>query len=113
METKELIELFERNGLRRVDARALALFMDGKQRTSMEIEQEAGLRQPEVSATMPRMVRMGWFSIEYVKKEGKGRPYFIYSLAKAYSEICDDIARERGKMIACMMRDMNELRAVA
>jgi predicted transcriptional regulator len=112
LDTK-LVELLERNGLRRIEAKALAIFRDGQARTSMEIEHEAGLRQPEVSMAMPRMVGRGWFEVETVKAPGKGRPYFVYRLARTYGEICEDIVRQRGQMIAGMMADMNALRAVA
>jgi predicted transcriptional regulator len=50
MDDSELVALFERNGLKCVDAKALALFKDERHRTTIEIEREAGLRQPEVSA---------------------------------------------------------------
>lgn len=112
MDTK-LVELLERNGLRRIEAKALAIFRDGRERTSIEIEYEAGLRQPEVSTAMPKMVGLGWFSVEAIKAPGKGRPYLVYRLAKTYGEICEDIVRQRGVMIAGMMADMNALRAVA
>ncbi len=112
MDDKELVELLERNGLRRVEARALAIFRDGRERTSMEIEHEAGLRQPEVSMAMPRFVGMGWFRVEHVKV-ARGRPYFVYRLAKSFREICNDIEHQRGQIIAGMMQDLNALRAVA
>ena len=112
MDTK-LVELLERNGLRRIEARALAIFRDGKERTSIEIEYEAGLRQSEVSTAMPKMVGLGWFKAEYIKDGGKGRPYIIYRPAKSYNEICQDIAALRATKIAGMMDDINTLRAVA
>lgn len=114
MPDHELIELFEKNGQRRVTATALALFKDGQQRSAAEIERETGLRQPEVCVSMSQMVLRGWFRAEYIKNEGKkGRSYCIYHLAVNYRDICQDIARERGERIAEMMADMNALRTVA
>lgn len=114
MELSGLIELLERNGLPRIDARALSVFRDGRQRMSIAIESEAGLRQPEVSVAMSSLIARGWFKQELVKKEtGKGRPFIVYHLAKPFGEICDEIAGERGRNIAGMMQDLNALRAVA
>lgn len=112
MESSELITLLERNGLSRTEARALSVFVDGQGRTSARIESEAGLRQPEVSVAMNSFVARGWFRQATVKKVGKGRPSIVYHLAKPFSEICDDIAGERGRDIAGMMNDLNALRAV-
>ncbi|MDW5562567.1 MAG: hypothetical protein SA339_05005 [Methanomassiliicoccus sp.] len=113
MEANELAELFERNGLRRIEAKALAIFIDGRPRSSMEIELEGNLRQPEVSFAMPRMVGRGWFTVQHFRKEGKGRPYFTYTLAKAFDDICKDIAGQQSIKIAAMMNDLNALRTVA
>jgi predicted transcriptional regulator len=114
MESSELIDLLERNGLSRIDARALSVFIDGRQRATIDIEREACLRQPEVSVAMSYLMGRGWFRQELIRKEtGKGRPSIIYHLAKAFSEICNEIARERGTAIATMMNDLNALRAVA
>lgn len=114
MELSKPIDLLERNGLSRIDARALSVFRDGRQRMSIDIESEAGLRQPEVSVAMSSLMGRGWFKQELVRKEtGKGRPFIVYHLAKPFGEICDEIAGERGRDIASMMQDLNALRAVA
>lgn len=113
MEVFEIIALLERNGLPHNEARVLAVFKDGRPRTSVDIEREALLRQPEVSVTMNALVMYGWFRQELEKVVGKGRPRIIYHLAKEYNDICGDIARERGMKIASMMQDLNALRAVA
>lgn len=114
MDRKELITLLERNGLPRINAMALSVFRDGRQRKTVDIEQEAGLRQPEVSLAMSSLMERGWFKQELVRNDaGKGRPSIIYHLAKGFREICDDIAQERGTELAAMMADLNKLRAVA
>jgi len=114
MGTNELVELLQKNGLRRIDATILALFRDGRQRVSAEIENETGLRQPAILTSMMRMLNRGWFLAEFVKSsEGYSRTTVRYRLAMEYKEICGDIAEEQGTKIAGMMADLNSLRTVA
>ncbi len=62
--------------------------------TSVEIERETGLRQPEVSIAMQWLRRKGWINKRNMKKEGKGRPIHGYKLSKDFNEILEEIIQD-------------------
>ena len=69
----------------------LVYIRDKGEITSVEIERETGLRQPEVSIAMQWLRRRGWVNKRNMKKEGKGRPIHGYKLSKGFNEILEEI----------------------
>ncbi|MCL4335004.1 MAG: SMC-Scp complex subunit ScpB [Candidatus Thermoplasmatota archaeon] len=67
--------------------------------TSVEIERETGLRQPEVSISMQWLRRKGWINKRNMKKEGKGRPVHGYKLSKNFNEVLEEIIQDLTKNI--------------
>ncbi len=65
-------------------AYTLVYIRDKGEVTSVEIERETGLRQPEVSIAMQWLRRKGWINKRNMKKEGKGRPIHGYRLSKDF-----------------------------
>ncbi len=75
-------------------AYTLVYIRDKGEITSVEIERETGLRQPEVSIAMQWLRRKGWINKRNMKKEGKGRPIHGYKLSKGFNEILEEIIQD-------------------
>ena len=75
-----------------------------KQVTSKELETKLKLRQPEVSKAMKNLCNREWVAYKKIKKEGKGRPYYLYFLKISK----DDIIRELRKEIEEEIKQLNE-----
>ncbi|MCL4350856.1 MAG: ArsR family transcriptional regulator [Candidatus Thermoplasmatota archaeon] len=78
--------------------------------TSVEIERETGLRQPEVSIAMQWLRRKGWINKRNMKKEGKGRPVHGYRLSKDFDEILEEIIQDLEQKIEEVNVNIKELR---
>ncbi|MCL4444057.1 MAG: ArsR family transcriptional regulator [Candidatus Thermoplasmatota archaeon] len=79
--------------------------------TSVEIERETSLRQPEVSIAMQWLRRKGWINKRNMKKEGKGRPIHGYKLSKSFNEILDEIIQELSNKIAEINNNIESLKS--
>jgi predicted transcriptional regulator len=77
--------------------------------TSVEIEREAGLRQPEVSIAMQWLRRRGWINKRNMKKEGKGRPVHGYRLSKDFDEILEEIVVDLTTQIQDIQKNIQDL----
>ncbi|EQB68942.1 MAG: hypothetical protein AMDU5_GPLC00005G0015 [Thermoplasmatales archaeon Gpl] len=77
--------------------------------TSIEIEREAGLRQPEVSIAMQWLRRRGWINKRNMKKEGKGRPVHGYRLSKDFDEILEEIIQDLTTQIDGIKKNIQDL----
>ena len=77
--------------------------------TSIEIEREAGLRQPEVSIAMQWLRRRGWINKRNMKKEGKGRPVHGYRLSKDFDEILEEIIQDLTTQIEDIKKNIQDL----
>ncbi len=79
--------------------------------TSVEIERETGLRQPEVSIAMQWLRRKGWINKRNMKKEGKGRPIHGYKLSKDFNEILEEIIQDLESKISEINSNIKQLKA--
>jgi Predicted transcriptional regulator len=79
--------------------------------TSVEIERETGLRQPEVSIAMQWLRRKGWINKRNMKKEGKGRPVHGYRLSKEFDEILEEIIQDLSEKIDSIQNIIQELKS--
>jgi predicted transcriptional regulator len=82
-------------GISRTVARALSYLQGSNEVTSVELEREAGLRQPEVSIVMRDLKERGWISEREEKKPGKGRPYKVYLLKIGFNEIVAELEKQQ------------------
>ena len=78
--------------------------------TSVEIERETGLRQPEVSIAMQWLRRKGWINKRNMKKEGKGRPIHGYKLSKDFNEILEEIIQDLESKISEINSNIKQLK---
>ena len=92
MESRVLVCLFKKEGI-----------------TAREIERIADLRQPEVSICANALKKKGWIKVSLTPKEGKGRPYDRFYLAKPMDKIRADIHEMGQKKLETEKQDMNAL----
>lgn len=92
-------------------AYTLVYIRDKGEITSVEIERETGLRQPEVSIAMQWLRRKGWINKRNMKKEGKGRPIHGYKLSKEFNEILEEIIQDLTAEIGEINSKIDQLKA--
>ncbi len=80
-------------------ARILSYLKNGTEATSVELERGTGLRQPEVSIAMMHLKERDWINEREEKKQGKGRPYKIYSFKVGFNEIIAQLEQQQKKAI--------------
>ena len=100
MSEPQIVKLLVANGLRPAEARTLACWNDeDDELTQLDVENMAGLRQPEVSMAISELRRRGWL-VQAAKRKGvNGWSVQAYYLAKPLAEIARDIVRERTREI--------------
>jgi predicted transcriptional regulator len=84
-------------GISRNVAMTLAYMQNTNSATSIELEQSARLRQPEVSIIMRELKERDWVDEREEKKPGKGRPFKIYTLKVGFNEIVAQLEKEQKK----------------
>ncbi len=92
-------------------AYTLVYIRDKGEITSVEIERETGLRQPEVSMAMQWLRRKGWINKRNMKKEGKGRPIHGYRLSKSFNEILEEIIQDLSNKISEINDNIDQLKS--
>ena len=92
-------------------AYTLVYIRDKGEITSVEIERETGLRQPEVSIAMQWLRRKGWINKRNMKKEGKGRPIHGYRLSKSFNEILEEIIQDLTNKINEINHNIEQLKS--
>jgi predicted transcriptional regulator len=97
-------------GMSRNVARILSYLQSSKEVKSVDLEREAGLRQPEVSLAVRELKGRDWISEREEKKPGKGRPYKVYSLKVGFDEIVDELERQQRKAVDEMRSRIERLR---
>ena len=90
-------------------AYTLVYIRDKDEVTSVEIERETSLRQPEVSIAMQWLRRKGWINKRNMKKEGKGRPIHGYKLSKDFNEILEEIIQDLSNKIDEIKNNIEQL----
>jgi predicted transcriptional regulator len=91
---EEIIDILGKIGLKRNEARVLAIFLRGIDLTSREIERMADLRQPEVSIAITALTRRNWICTATLITENKGRPVKVFRLAQPVEQILFQIKSE-------------------
>src|SRR5659263_255811 len=86
-------------GMTRTVAMTLAYMQNTNSATSLELEQSARLRQPEVSIATKQLKERDWINEREEKKPGKGRPYKIYSLKVGFKDIIAQLEKQQRKAV--------------
>ncbi len=97
-------------GISRNVARILSYLQNKNEVTSVELEREAGLRQPEVSTAVRDLEERDWLNEREEKKPGKGRPYKVYSLKVGFNKIISELEKQQKKAIDEMQASIKRLK---
>jgi len=97
-------------GMTRTVAMTLAYMQNTKSATSLELEQSARLRQPEVSIATKELMERDWISEREEKKPGKGRPYKIYTLKVGFKDIIGELETDQKKVDAAAQEKLERLK---
>jgi len=110
----KILALLQKCGYRRTIAATLAYLIEhqNQQSTSKSIEEETGLRQPEVTIAMKALVEKHWVvSMVAARPEDKrGPPTYSYILTDA-EKVFDGISSEQQKNIIDIKSTLLTLRA--
>jgi len=109
---EKLVELLQRFGYFHTDAKILTYMLKKKKAISKRIEQDMGLRQPEVSTGITRLRRQGLIGKTDVPTEGKGRPSHEYRLKMKPDEIRAYIIKRADEQIAEKVSWLEEMKSV-
>ncbi|HMB44259.1 MAG TPA: transcriptional regulator protein, partial [Candidatus Methanoperedens sp.] len=107
---EEISEILMSSGLSRPVARTLAYLQKVDTATSIDLERETGLRQPEVSIAMKQLDPFDWIDESEEKKPGKGRPNKVYSLKVRFKDIIAHLEKEQKKAIDDGMASIKRLK---
>ncbi len=107
---EEIADAFISLGMSRNVARILSYLQSSKEVKSVELEREAGLRQPEVSLAVRELKERGWISEREEKKPGKGRPYKVYSLKVGFNKIIAELEKQQKKAVDEMQKTIKRLK---
>ena len=84
-------------GMSKSAATTLAYMQNTNSATSIELEQSARLRQPEVSIATKELKERDWITEREEKKPGKGRPFKIYTLKVGFNKIIAQLETDQKK----------------
>ncbi len=94
-----MVEMLENIGTPRDVAKILVALNDGGFQSSRELQKSCGLRQPEISMAMKKMLDDELVACEPLKSGGRGRPSHRYSLNGSLDEmIAPFIAEAQAKL---------------
>lgn len=108
-EERKLIDLLVESGIKKNIAKTLVYLRKKKETTSVQLEGDTALRQPEVSIAMQDLRKRKWVTKRDIKKEGKGRPVHSYKLAIPFSKVIDNVIEGRKKAIARIEKSIQNL----
>ena len=109
---RKIVDIFSELGMPRNFAKTLMYVSQVEECRSSDIERGADLRQPEVSVAMQELTKLGWISKRNQKKEGKGRPIYIYRLESSIDNIILHLEKEKKDQIQAIQHDLAELKTL-
>ena len=107
---QKIVEIFSDLGMPKNLAKTLMYISQCEECRSADVEYGARLRQPEVSVAMHNLEKRGWITKRDQKKEGKGRPIYIYKLTSPINNILQTFEREKLQEIESVKKDIKELK---
>ena len=106
------VQLFTDLGMPRNLAKTLLYISQVDECRSVDVEQGADLRQPELCVSMQELRRRGWAKKRDMKKKGKGRPVHLYKLTKPLGEILENFEREKMHEVETVEKNLQVLKDV-
>ncbi len=107
---RKIVDVFTDLGMPKNLAKTLIYISHVEECRSSDIERGVNLRQPEVSVAMQELSKKGWISRSNKKKEGKGRPIYIYKLESSLYDIADEFEKEKMLEINTIKQDLDDLK---
>ena len=109
---RKLEDMLSKYGFTRSKARCMAFMLVMDEGTSRKIEHEMDLRQPEVSIGMKELVKGGFVKISIMRTErtGKGRPTYMYKLAKSKETIIANMKKKLNDDTEKKLKNLAELK---
>ncbi len=107
---RKIVNVFTELGMPKNLAKTLIYISHVEECRSSDIERGANLRQPEVSVAMQELGKKGWISRSNKKKEGKGRPIYLYKLESTLYDIADEFEKEKMLEINTIKQDLDDLK---
>jgi predicted transcriptional regulator len=92
---EEIVDTLISFGMSKPAARMIAYIQQMNEATSTELEMGTGLRQPEVSIAAKQLEERDWINEREEKKQGKGRPFKIYSLKVGFKDIISQLEKQQ------------------
>ncbi|GAG41515.1 unnamed protein product [marine sediment metagenome] len=108
----EAVHIFTELGMPKNMAKTLLYLSQVPECKSVDIEQCANMRQPEVSNTINELRKRGWIQKRDLKKKGKGRPVHIYKPTTNLSEILKTFEQEKLKEFEIVKKDISNLKNI-
>jgi len=109
---EKIVEIFSDLGMPKNLAKTLVYVSQVDECRSADIENGTNLRQPEVSVAMQHLAKKGWIAKRDKKKEGKGRPIYIYKLTSSLDSIIESVEKEKLKEIESVKKNITELKSL-
>lgn len=106
----KLCEAIQAVGMNQIDAKILVYMFNNETAISKDIEHSTDLRQPEASLGLQRLRSAGIMTKENIKKIGKGRPVYKYSLKKSKQETVQFILELATKKITVQNENIENLK---
>ncbi|WP_209678820.1 transcriptional regulator protein [Methanohalophilus levihalophilus] len=110
---EDIIEAFRDLGVSRNLATTIAYLKSVNEASSLDIEMNTGLRQPEVSVAMRAMRKNNWIEESNKKVSGKGRPTKIYSLSIPVDKIVAHFEHQVREENEARLRIIDKLKALS
>ena len=106
----EFIDILRNLNMSRNVASTLAFLSNVGEATSKDLEVGSQLRQPEVSIAVKELKIFGWLDEREIKKEGKGRPMKVYTLAVPMGEIVEHLEKQTKEDTQRIMKNIEKLK---
>jgi predicted transcriptional regulator len=107
------VQLFTDLGMPRNLAKTLMYISQVDECRSIDVEQGADLRQPELCVSMQELRRRGWAEKRDMKKKGKGRPVHIYKLTKPLDAILKNFEKEKIQEVETIEKNLQNLKELS
>ena len=109
---EKLIELLQRFNYIHIDAKILTYMIRKGKTVAKQIEREVGLRQPEVSIGINRLITQGLIGKTETRTPGKGRPSYEYHLKMKPDAIKKHIIKHADGQIAEKVSWLEEIKLI-
>lgn len=109
---EELIRRLSKTDLKEREAKVLVAVAREKEAEDKDIEDLVDISPSPISIALNDMIERGWISRGKEKTEGRGHPFYVYSLKVPLSDIIEELMekeKEKIRDIEKRIEDLEEL----